>query len=503
MEHRSIKKAGARLIAVFLAVNLAILQAQEPFPPVPPGGYIPNGQPQNGYDPGGYQRSVVPFQPTAPTRPDGFPGGPTPPMTANSGNSAVAAPAYGPTWQSGQQQAPGSTVQTARLHDRVPVTDIPPGGTANLAAPMQLCPGAQRLARVGDDVILTSDVLLIGVDNMMARAKIPPEKVAEQRAMLVKEVQAGIDEFNAHYKDPDPAKAMSLSHRGLINQLVRQQVDVKLIFQDFLKTVPKGALPSIQENVDRHFEETQLKVLMKRENAVSLADLETALRAKGSSLERERQIFMEQIVAQQWIEEKVKKGDEKDSGKEEEVTHEEMKKWYQAHLKDFEHPAKARWEELMASFTRHPNRDEAYAAVAAQGNRVLAGALLADVAKSASEGPTARQGGQRDWTHKGNLSSEALDQAIFTLPVGQLSPKILESNDGFHIIRVVERQELYRTTFEDAQKEIKENIKKERLEKRYQEFVKKLHEKYPVWTVFDNALQEPKNPDDEDRYSNR
>ena len=81
----------------------------------------------------------------------------------------------------------------------------------------------------------------------------------------------------------------------------------------------------------------------------------------------------------------------------------------------------------MISFARHPNHDEAYATVAALGNRVLAGASLADVAKSASEGPTARQGGQRDWTHKGSLSSETLNQALFSLPVGQLSQHILES----------------------------------------------------------------------------
>ena len=176
--------------------------------------------------------------------------------------------------------------------------------------PEQLCEWAQILGRVGNDVILTSDVLT-GIDDMMARAKgrIPPEKFAEQRAAVVEEVTAGINEFNAHYNDPDPVKAMSPSHAGLINQLVRQQIDVKLIYQDFLKTVPKEAFPSIQENVNRHFEETQLKVLMKRENVVSRADLETALRAKGSSLDRERRIFMEQVVAQQWIQQKLKPED--------------------------------------------------------------------------------------------------------------------------------------------------------------------------------------------------
>ena len=394
-----------------------------------------------------------------------------------------AAPAYGPMYQSTQPYPRGGAMPFAAV------------------APVQLCEWAQRLARVGNDVILTSDVL-VGIDDMMARAKgrIPPEKFAEQRAALVEEVTAGIHEFNAHIKDPDPAKGMSPSNRARIIQLLQQQIEVKLIYQDFRKNVPPEALPSIEENVNRHFEETQLKVLLKRENAVSLADLETALRAKGSSLEREKRIFMEQVVSQQWIQQKVKPDEE---GKEkDEITHEEMRTWYQAHLKDFEHPAKAHWEELMVSFARHPNRDEAYQLMAAQGNRVLAGASLANVAKSASEGPTASEGGLRDWTHKDSLSSENLNQAIFGLPVGQLS-HILESDNGFHIVRVVERQEFSRTSFLEAQKQIKENIRKERFQKRYTEFVEDLRRKYPVWTVFDNALQEPKNPDDEDRYSRR
>jgi hypothetical protein len=477
--------------AVLLAVGLAILPAQEPFPPASPNGYVPNGQSPNGYNPiTGYQRSVVPFQPAETSRPDTFPGGPTPPITPAAGN----APAYGPTYQPGQQQVPGHATQASFVGQ-----PYPPGGAMPRMplAPAELCEGAQILGRVGNDVVLTSDVLT-GIDDMMSRAKgrIPPEKFAEKRAELVLEVTAGIAEFNAHYKDPDPAKSMSPSRRGLVNQLLQQQIDVKMIFQDFRANVPKEAIPSIQESVARHFDESQLKVLMKRENVVSRADLETALRAKGSSLEREKRIFMEQVVAQQWVQQKVKpEGEDKT-----EVTHEEMLKWYQAHIKDFEQPAKARWEELMVSFARHPNHDEAYAVMAGLGNRVLAGAALADVAKSASDGPTARLGGQRDWTHKGGLSSEALDQALFSSPVGQLS-QILESASGYHIIRVVERQELTRKSFLDAQKEIKENIKKERFEERYQDFVKELHRKYPVWTVFDNMQQVPKNPDDDDRYS--
>ena len=70
-----------------------------------------------------------------------------------------------------------------------------------------------------------------------------------------------------------------------------------------------------------------------------------------------------------------------------------MLAWYQAHLKDFEHPAKARWEELMVSFARHPNHDEAYAMVAGAGQsssrRGIAG-RRGQVGLRGSHGPTGR-----------------------------------------------------------------------------------------------------------------
>ena len=61
---------------------------------------------------------------------------------------------------------------------------------------------------------------------------------------------------------------------------------------------------------------------------------------------------------------------------------------------------------------------------------------------------------------KGDARAEAI-QAIFSLPIGQLSP-ILEDERGFHIVRVVERQDMSRTPFSELQPEIKKKIKAER-----------------------------------------
>jgi hypothetical protein len=493
----------AEFLAVSYAISAAMLWAQDPFPPVPPGGYAvppggyPNGgyptsgQPTNGLYPGSGQQSAMPYQPLSPVRPNDFPGGPVPPMVPNGGVNGV-------TYISGQQANAGGFVPANYAGPRQPPAVAP--------APAQLCAGTLILARIGDDVVLTSDLPVV-VEEMVSkvdRNKVPREKIVEQRAALMKELSESVEELAAHNADPDPAKGLSAAHRGFLNMLVHRMVEIKLLYQDFRKTVPKEALAGVEETVAKRFEEFQLKLLFERENVTNRADLETSLRAKGSSLDREKRIFKEQFLSQTWLQQQVL-GDKKE-GEDAEVTHEEMLKWYQEHIKKFESEPQVRWEELMITFTRHADHKEAYAAMAALGNRVLAGAALADVARTASDGPTARSGGTWDWTHRGTLNSQVLEDAIFDpqRAVGTLS-EIIETPDGFHIIRVIDRQGLLRKPFLQVQKEIKESIKNERLQAKFKEFVDKIRAKYPVWTVFDNSMQ-PANPEEapeEDRYSRR
>jgi parvulin-like peptidyl-prolyl isomerase len=118
------------------------------------------------------------------------------------------------------------------------------------------------------------------------------------------------------------------------------------------------------------------------------------------------------------------------------------------------------------------------------GNQVRAGAAFGEVARAMSDGPTASDGGTRNWTHKGSLVCEELDRALFGLPVGQLSP-IIESADGLHIIRVIERDPGGRVPFVEAQAEIRPKLRQQRASERLQNYIAGLRQEIPVWTVFD------------------
>ena len=106
------------------------------------------------------------------------------------------------------------------------------------------------------------------------------------------------------------------------------------------------------------------------------------------------------------------------------------------------------------------------------------------MARLQSQGLTASDGGQRDWTSRGSLVSTPLDEAIFTVRVGELSP-IIQDKTGYHIVRVIERVAAHRTPFRDAQVEIAEAIVGTRREAKLDEYLDSLRERIPVSTIFD------------------
>lgn len=94
-------------------------------------------------------------------------------------------------------------------------------------------------------------------------------------------------------------------------------------------------------------------------------------------------------------------------------------------------------------------------------------------------------GGVYDWTTKGSLASKPLDEAVFRLPVGQLST-IIADGTSLHIIRVTERTDAGRTPFIEAQVEIRESLQNDRRKREMDDYLARLKERTPVWTIFDD-----------------
>jgi len=287
-----------------------------------------------------------------------------------------------------------------------------------------------------------------------------------------------------------PPEQMDDALKILNRQILRQMIDAKLVYNDAIHTIPKEGITQITGNINKDFDKEQLPDLLKANSAASPQELDQKLRAKGSSLDRARRVYIEKKLMYGWIGQQVKS--------DEQVPLASILGHYEEHLEEYKFSAQARWEELMVSLDRFPDKESAHAALAEMGNQVMQGAPFAEVAKARSQGPTAPDGGAYDWTNQGSLGAKELDQAIFGagLPLNSLS-QIIETKNGFHIIRVLERKPGGKKSFEDAQGEIKKKIKDENREKQVNKFLDDLRKKTQVWTIYDDqpgGIDGPKKP---------
>jgi hypothetical protein len=325
---------------------------------------------------------------------------------------------------------------------------LPPGAAAATTGSVQVLENAKVMARVGPEVVLQGDLLTPTAMDWLDKVSpgLTPEQVADLKAQICR-------------------------------QVIKPHIESLIVYVDACRTIPPDRLPEIEKKVNEAFDQQQLPRLVKDAGVATAAEYEQLLRSRGLSLDRIRKTFFERALAQQWIQQKVV-----DDG---EIPHADMIAWYQNHLAEYEFPAKARFEQLTVKVTADRPRQQAWNSLAAMGNEVFQGRPFADVAKARSEGPTAAGGGGYDWTTKGSLVSKVVDDAVFSLPVGQLST-ILDDGTALHIVRVIERTDAGRTPFIEAQVGIRDKLRDERRNREMDEYLATVRDRTPVWTIFDD-----------------
>lgn len=105
-------------------------------------------------------------------------------------------------------------------------------------------------------------------------------------------------------------------------------------------------------------------------------------------------------------------------------------------------------------------------------NRVISGEDFATLATVNSEDYQAAQNGMSDWIEPGSLIS-VIDLVIFKLKVSEVS-SIIETPMGYHFFRVEEKRDAKERKFEQARDEIFDKIYREKITKRFGEWMEQL-----------------------------
>lgn len=323
--------------------------------------------------------------------------------------------------------------------------------------------GAKVAARVGGEVILWSEVS--GTVDELVKQELSKPGAENIEASVIETARERLS-------------------RDKLNNLII----VKLALLDARRRIPEESLQRVWNSLENDFDSKEVPRKLKEEKLLSVREFDAVLREKGTSLDRERQSYVEAQVAFGWLQQA--------TGSKHEVTLNDLLAYYEKHHTDYDYKAKARFEQLLVRVPSVSARPVAMQKLVMMGNEVWNGAKFADVARAKSEGSTAAQGGVYDWTEQGGLASKNVDQALFSLEIGRLS-EIIQDERAVCIIRVIERKPAGRKSFLEVQDEIKEILEKQErliLNEKMKDLLAKLREQTPIWTIYDTvSIEEADN----------
>ena len=146
----------------------------------------------------------------------------------------------------------------------------------------------------------------------------------------------------------------------------------------------------------------------------------------------------------------------------------EIAEYYKAHEADFEQGDRVKLEQILVRVGSRTDED-AKAFADNLATQIKGGKSFEDLAKSYSEGTEAKDGGDMGWIEKGQLLGD-IDEKIFSISPGEITSPI-KSALGYHIFKVLDRQQAAPRPLADARNEIQDLIYKEKVKKKLEVWI--------------------------------
>ena len=272
-------------------------------------------------------------------------------------------------------------------------------------------------------------------------------------------------------------------YQKLRKALVKSHIERQLLIHEMKTTLKKEQLAMLQEHLDKAFDEERIPELQKAVGASSPQELEEKLNQQGRSLYYEKELFMKQQSALQFMAVKAKSKND--------FSREEVLARYKSNLDEYAYPAKARWQRIRISYAKHGGKDKAVGVLDEVIHKLQAGENFGTLAEKYSDGPRAEKKGQWGWTGRGSLADSEVEAALFDLPVGQTS-QVFETDDSFQIVKVLDRKEAGHTPFADVQAQLEQSMVNDARMKATRETLDQLFKKAIIESMFEYETEDEK-----------
>jgi len=233
-----------------------------------------------------------------------------------------------------------------------------------------------------------------------------------------------------------------------VREMKREVLDALIAEELLWQQAGKDGRIASDAQVDRSLEQTrgQYKSPEQFQRSIARAGFsEPAFR------EHVRRMLSADAVAQAVIEARVS------------ISDADMRTFYEANAKEFSRPEQVKTRLIAIAIPQgadEAQRRDARMRIDNVVLRLAAGEDFADLARRYSEHPTRQWGGDLDPVVRGQLPP-ALDRAAFSLEPGKVSP-VIETAQGFHLLRVEGRIAAAVVPFEQAREQINQHLFRQR-----------------------------------------
>jgi parvulin-like peptidyl-prolyl isomerase len=253
--------------------------------------------------------------------------------------------------------------------------------------------------------------------------------------------------------------------RAVLTSRLEQLIEKKLLLHEAKRAMTKEEIrkEQVEKDLDR-----VVKDLI--DQAGSLLQLKKLLASKGETLEQARERRREELLMEEVLRRNVLPYAT--------VSPREIREYYRRHIEEFSQKKQVKFRQILIKFSEYETKEQAREVAERLLQKLQAGASFESLAKENSRDPYAKEGGlwgNGQFVTKGTVLKE-IDQVIFRLPVNELST-IVESPQGYHILRVEEIKPDRVIPFEEAQDQIRRALAEDRWAKRYNEYIAELKAK--------------------------
>lgn len=160
-----------------------------------------------------------------------------------------------------------------------------------------------------------------------------------------------------------------------------------------------------------------------------------------------------------------------------EIPQQDQWQYYEARASEFQTPMMVRWEQVSVRY-EHANPNQAAALLEYIRDRTEGRSVAAQPPADAKLANSTLHG----WTASTATMSPVMRNAIFSLPVGEISP-VLRDNDGLHFVRVLQQRPPQQLPFEAVSDQIRERLVEERLPPFRSTYVAELERSASIWSL--------------------